>query len=198
MNLQALLDGLLAVTAFYVAKQAAPTAAALRLSGYILGIAATLGALRFSGLLPLPQWHQFFSMLGAGVGLPLLAIAVTQSTSAVAAQRRFAWIFLVIAAVACTLVVMVAQLKVWVSICAVVAALAILIHGLLHKQWVTVITGLLLLATLIAFAVKVQLGPLQSGDLLHIGLALTLLLASRFVLYALNVAPTQSPEIGRS
>jgi lysylphosphatidylglycerol synthetase-like protein (DUF2156 family) len=180
MNLQALLDGLLAVTALYVAKQAAPTAPALRLSGCLLGIAATLGALRFSGLLPLPPLHQFFSMLGAGVGLPLLAIAVTQSTSAVAAQRRFTWIFAVIVAVVCTLVVMVAQLKAWASISAVVAALAILTHGIFRKRFVIAMTGLLMLTTLIAFAAKAQLGPLQSGDLLHIGLALTLLLASRF------------------
>jgi hypothetical protein len=45
MNLQALFDGLLAVTAFYVAKQTAPTGVALRLSACLLGVAATLGAL---------------------------------------------------------------------------------------------------------------------------------------------------------
>lgn len=178
MNLQALFDGLLAVTAFYVAKQTAPTGVALRLSACLLGVAATLGALRFSGLLPLPQLHQFFSMLGAGVGLPLLAISMTQSTSAVATQRRFAWIFLVIAAVFCTLVVIVAQLKIWTSICAIIAALAILIRGTLHKQWLTAVTGLILLSTLAAFAAKLQLNALQPSDLLHIGLTLTLILAS--------------------
>jgi hypothetical protein len=96
----------------------------------------------------------------------------------VATQRRFAWIFLVIAAVTCTLVVIVAQLKIWTSICAIIAALAILIRGTLHKQWLTAVTGLLLLSTLAAFAAKLQLNALQPGDLLHIGLTLTLILAS--------------------
>lgn len=179
MNLQALFDGLLAVTAFYIAWQAARSAPALRLSGVLLGTAAALGALRFSGLLPLPPLHQYVSMLGAGVGLPLLAIAVTQNTSAVATQRRFAWIFAVMAAVVCTLVVMVAQLKWWAPACAVVSALAIVTYGARHRQMAVAATGVLLLATLATFAARVQVGALQPGDLLHIGMALTLLALNR-------------------
>jgi hypothetical protein len=188
MNLQALLDGLLAVTAFYVAWQAGRSAPALRLSATLLSEAATLGALRFSGVLPLPPLHQYVSMLGAGVGLPLLALAVTQPTSAVAAQRRFAWIFAVLAAVACTLAMVVAQLKWWTPVCAIAAAVAIVAYGVARKQGAVVATGALLLLTLVAFATRVQAGLLQPGDLLHIGLTLTLLLASRFKVENANSA----------
>ncbi len=180
MNLQAALDGLLAVFALWLAWQAGPKAPALRLGCVLLGIAAVLGTLRFSGLLPLPAWHQFFSMLGAGAGLPLLAIAMTQPHSAVGRQRRFAWIFAVTAAVVCTLVVMVVQWKLWASVCALAAAMSMLIWGIRHQQGAVTATGLLMLVTLVAFAAKVQVGPLQPGDILHLGLTLVLWLLSRW------------------
>jgi hypothetical protein len=188
MNLQALLDGLLAVTAFYVAWQAGRSAPALRLSTTLLGAAATLGALRFSGVWPLPPLHQYVSMLGAAVGLPLLALAVTQPASAVAAQRRFAWIFAVLAAVASTLAVVMVQLKWWTPVCAIAAALAIVAYGVARKQGAMAATGVLLLVTLVAFAMRMQAGALQPGDLLHIGLTLTLLLASGFKVENANSA----------
>ena len=179
MNLQALFDGLLAVTAFYLAWQAGRSSPALRLSSCLLGAAATLGALRFSGVLPLPPLHQYVSMLGAGVGLPLLAIAVIQDTSLVATQRRFTWIFAVIAAVVCTLFVMLVQLKWWAPACAVVSAIAIVIYGARKRQLAMAATGVLMLSTLVAFATRMQAGPLQPGDLLHIGMAMTLLAVDR-------------------
>jgi hypothetical protein len=178
MNLQAFFDGLLAATAFYVAWGPARAAPALRLGCYLLGSAAVLGTLRFSGLLPLPQWHQYFSMLGAGVGLPLLAIAATQPSSAVASQNRFAWIFAIAAAAMCTVLVYVAQIKLWTSVCAIATALAILVHGTMRKKLLWASAGLLMLLTLLAFATKLQVGSLLPGDILHIGLALTLVLLS--------------------
>jgi hypothetical protein len=179
MNLQALFDGLLALTAFYLAWHARRDAPALRLACSLVGAAATLGALRFSGVLPLPPLHQYASLLGAGVGLPLLAIAIAQRSSVVAVQRRFTWIFAVTAAVACTLAVMVVQLKWWAPACAVLSALAIVIHGVRNRQVTMAATGVLLLVTLVAFAARLQVGPLQPGDLLHIGMALTLLALGR-------------------
>lgn len=184
MNLQALFDGLLAAAAFHIAWGPARLAPALRLGCILLGSAAVLGTLRFSGVLALPQLHQYFSMLGAGVGLPLLAIALTQPGSAVASQRRFAWIFAVIAAVVSTLVVMVVQWKLWSSVCAILSALSILGFGLLHKRLPTASVGLVILTTLLAFAAKVQAGDLLPGDFLHIGLAVALLLIGHWVIGA--------------
>lgn len=182
MNLQALFDGLLAVTAFYIAWGPARAAPALRLGCLLLGSAAVLGTLRFSGVLALPQLHQYLSMLSAGVGLPMLAIALTQPRSAVASQRRYAWIFAVIAAVVCTLIVMVLQWKLWTSVCAIMSALCILGYGTLRKQLLKAATGLLMLLTLVAFAIKAQVGSLLPGDILHIGLAITLILIGRWAI----------------
>lgn len=178
MNLQALFDGLLAATTLYIAWGPARAAPALRLGCYLLGSAAVFGTLRFSELLPLPQWHQYFSTLGAGVGLPLLAIAATQPTSAVASQKRFAWIFAVAASAVCTLLVYVFHFKLWTSLCAITAALAISVHGSMRKQLLLASTGLLMLLTLLAFAAKTRVGSLLPGDILHIGLAFTLVMLS--------------------
>jgi len=197
MNLQALFDGLLAATAFYIAWGPARFAPALRLGCLLLGSAAVLGTLRFSGLLALPQLHQYFSMLGAGVGLPMLAIALTQPGSAVASQRRFAWIFAVIAAVVCTLVVMVVQWKLWTSVCAILAALSILGYGTLRKRLLTAAAGLLMLLTLLAFALKFQVGALLPGDILHIGLAATLALIGRWAIDSRAADATAQDPSGR-
>jgi thiamine transporter ThiT len=175
MNFQALFDGLLAATALTMAWQFRHRWPALQLACALLGIAATLGALRFSGVLPLPAWHQFFSMLGAGVGLPLLAWAATQPASALAAEACFAWIAAVVAAVLCILVVLVGQWKPWTSVCALAAAIGWMVHGLRRGPKTHAFTGLLLLLTLLAFANKTSVGSLLPGDLLHIGLTLTLL-----------------------
>ena len=111
MNWQAAFDGLLALAAFWVVLGPGRHLPALKLGCLLLGSAAVLGTLRFSGLLPLPQLHQFVSLLGAGVGLPLLALALVAPAGAVATQTRFTWIFAVVAAVLCVLLGVVAGIK---------------------------------------------------------------------------------------
>lgn len=175
MNWLALFDGLLAVTAFWIAASQGRHAPALRLGCVMLGVAAVLGTLRFSGLLALPAWHQFFSMLGAAVALPLLALATTDSSSVVASQRRYAWIFAVSASVAAVLIVTVFHFKVWTSLAAVASGLAILAAGVMRKQRWVFAAGIAVLAGLGSFATKLQLGELQPGDFLHIGLVASLL-----------------------
>ncbi|PUE42961.1 hypothetical protein [Limnohabitans sp. Bal53] len=175
MNLQALFDAVLAVVCLALAFDASKARPAWRLSQLLLAAAAILGALRFSQLLPMPSLHQFFSMLGAGVGLPLLAMAVIQPDSAVATQRRFAWIYAIVAATACIFLVMVAQIKAWTAVCALLSALSIVVLGVKNQKKLTALGGLLLLMTLTAFALKLNAPPLLPGDVLHIGMSLSLL-----------------------
>ena len=175
MNLQALFDAVLAMVCLALAFDASKARPAWRLSQLLLAAAAILGALRFSELLPMPSLHQFFSMLGAGVGLPLLAMAVIQPDSAVATQRRFAWIYAIVAATACIFLVMVAQIKAWAAVCALLSALCILVVAVKNQKKLTALGGLLLLMTLTAFALKLDMPPLLPGDLLHIGMSLSLL-----------------------
>lgn len=175
MNLQALFDVVLAIVCLALAFDASKARPAWRLSQLLLAAAAILGALRFSELLPMPSHHQFFSMLGAGVGLPLLAMAVIQPDSAVATQRRFTWIYAIVAATACIFLVMVAQIKAWTAVCALLSALCILVLAVKNQKKLTALGGLLLLMTLTAFALKLNVPPLLPGDVLHIGMRLSLL-----------------------
>ena len=175
MNLQALFDAVLAMVCLALAFDASKVRPAWRLGQLLLAAAAILGTLRFSELLPMPSLHQFFSMLGAGVGLPLLAMAIIQPDSAVATQRRFAWIFAIVAATACIFLVMVAQIKAWTAVCALLSALCILVLAIKNQKKLTALGGLLLLMTLTAFALKLNVPPLLPGDVLHIGMSLSLL-----------------------
>jgi hypothetical protein len=179
MNWQAFFDAALAVVALWVAWQPAQHKPSLRLAALIIASAAILGTLRFSGLLPLPGLHQFVSMLGAGVALPLLAVTFASPGRAIVTERRYAWIFAVIAAVLCTLLVMLAQFKLWSALCAALSALAIVAAGLGSKQPLVWVAGLLLLLAFAAFAAKLEMAGLLPGDMLHIGMALGLLLLGR-------------------
>jgi hypothetical protein len=171
MNLQALFDGVLAAVALWVAWGPGRRMPALRLGAILLGLAALLGTLRFSGLLPLPKLHQSMSMLGAGVGLPLLGVAMVWPAGAVARQRRYAWIFGVVAAVLCMLIGVLAGVALWPSACALLAVLAILGSSLARRQWIGAAAATFMLAGLLAFVIKWAPGPLLPGDMLHIGLA---------------------------
>lgn len=174
MNLQAALDGLLAAVALWLAWGPARTRPAMQLGALVLGAAAVLGSLRFSGLLPLPSLHQFLSLLGAGAGLPLLALAVTRPQGLIARQTRYAWVMGVCAAVLCVLLVVVGGLKPWSSVCAMASALAILGVSLRRRDALGTGAGLCMVLALGTFAAQLRLGPLQPGDFLHIGLALAL------------------------
>lgn len=171
MNLAALFDGLLALACLALVLQSTSSRPAMRLGATVLGIASLLGTLRFSGLMPLPQWHQFFSMLGAAVALPLLAIASVAPVSGVASRTRYAWIFAVIASVFAVLLVVMASLKLWASVCALAAAIGLLGMSLKAKNKHGIAAGATMLFALLAFALKAEWLGLRPGDWLHIGLA---------------------------
>ncbi len=181
MNQQALWDGVLALVALWVAWGPGRGMPALRLGASLVAAAAVLGTLRFSGLLPLPSLHQALSMFGAGVGLPLLGVAMVWPQGGVARQARYAWCFGIVAAVLCVLIAVLAELKLWPSATALLAVSAMLLWSLVRKHWWGVAAAASLLVALLCFAAKLALGPLAPGDVLHIGLALGLWLYAVWV-----------------
>lgn len=180
MNQQAVLDGLLAMVALWAAWRPGSTLPALRLGAALIGVAALLGALRFSGLLPLPSLHQSMTMFSAGVGLPLLGAAMVWPGSVVAQQRRYAWIFAIAAAVLCVLVTVMAGRAAWPPACALVAVVAMVLASLWRRQWWGMAAGAGMLVAFAAFATKMPVGPLAPGDVLHLGLALSMLMYARW------------------
>ncbi len=183
MNWQAGCDGLLALAAFWVVLGPGRRLPAVQLACLLLGSAAVLGTLRFSGLLPLPQLHQFVSLLGAGVGLPLLAVALVAPEGTVAMQRRYTWIFAVIAAVVCVLLGVVAGLKLWGSVCAFASALTIAGVAARRRDRLALGVGICMVLAFATFAAQVSAGPLRPGEFLHVGLALAMLLLGRWATF---------------
>ena len=178
MNSLALTDGLLlVVTAYLTLQRHLPIG--LRLACGVFGVAALLGVLRFSGIYPLPSWHQFASMLGAASAFPLLAVVVLWPDSLAARNTRFAWIVLCITAVIGVIVVGVGQKRIYSDALALLSLLAVCFTLIRARQWLGALGGLLMLAALVLFALKISAGSLLvPGDLLHIGMAAGLLLLS--------------------
>jgi len=175
MSSLALTDGFLALVSLWLASRAqAPVA--LRLACALFAAAALLGVLRFSGIYPLPTWHQFASMLGAMAAFPLLAVAVLWPDALVTRSTRFAWIFMCAMAVLGVLIVGAGQKRVVADGLAVLSVIAIVLTLARAGLWRGALAGALMLAGLVLFAAKVSVaGVLVPGDLLHIGMALGLL-----------------------
>lgn len=175
MSSLAFTDGFLALVSLWLASRAqAPVA--LRLACALFAAAALLGVLRFSGIYPLPTWHQFASMLGAMAAFPLLAVAVVWPDALVTRSTRFAWIFMCFMAVLGVLIVGAGQKRVVADGLAVLSVIAIVVTLARAGLWRGALAGALMLAGLVLFAAKVSVaGVLVPGDLLHIGMALGLL-----------------------
>ncbi len=175
MSSMAFTDGFLALVSLWLASRAqAPVA--LRLACALFAAAALLGVLRFSGIYPLPTWHQFASMLGAMAAFPLLAVAIVWPDALVTRSTRFAWIFMCFMAVLGVLIVGAGQKRVVADGLAVLSVIAIVVTLARAGLWRGALAGTLMLAGLVLFAAKVAIpGMLVPGDFLHIGMALGLL-----------------------
>ena len=175
MSSMAFTDGLLALVSLWLASRTqAPVA--LRLACALFAVAASLGVLRFSGIYPLPTWHQFASMLGAVAAFPLLAVAIVWPDALVTRSARFAWIFMCVMAVLGVIVVGAGQKRVLADALALLSVLAILITLVRQRQWRGALASAVMLLGLALFARKVGAGDaLVPGDLLHIGMALGLI-----------------------
>jgi hypothetical protein len=172
---------LLVVTAYLALQRHLPIA--FRLACGVFGVAALLGVLRFSGIYPLPSWHQFASMLGAASAFPLLAVVVLWPDSLAARNTRFAWIVLCITAVIGVIIVGAGQKRIYSDALALLSLLAVCITLVRTRQWLGAVGGVLILTALVLFALKIAAGTLLvPGDLLHIGMALGLVLLSRIFL----------------
>lgn len=176
MNTAAACDGLLAVVSLWVALHGARDWPGARLGALILACAAVLGTLRFSEVLPLPALHQFVSALGAGVSLPLLAIAVIWPRGEVSTQARYAWIFTVVTAALTVLMVVVAEIKLWAPVLSMLSVVAMAGYGLVRRQYLALGAGVFFFLAFVAFAARLQWSGLQAGDLLHLGMSTAMVL----------------------
>jgi uncharacterized membrane protein YhaH (DUF805 family) len=175
MSSLAITDAILFLSAAWLASQLTlPIGHRLALG--LLGIAALLGFLKFSGLYPIHTWHRLFSIFGGSAALPMLAVCVFWPQSAVTNRRQYALIFLGVAALLGLAIGGLGQFRIYDQVLGALSMLIML--SLLVKKGDTrrSLGVVFMLAGSLLFLAKVNLPWLQPGDLLHLGMAIGLLL----------------------
>jgi hypothetical protein len=179
MNSLAMTDSLLLVVTFLIAI-GAKYPPSIRIAAGLFAAAACLGVLGFTGVLPLPTMHSFFSGLGATAAYPLLAVTFLFSGSVLTNQWRFSSIFAVIAG-ALGLVASALEFGIWGNAVALISVAALVLRSIISRDALATVGAVSLLAAVILFALNVSFASLlKPGDFLHIFMALGLgLLGSR-------------------
>lgn len=179
MNSLAMTDSLLLVVTFLIAI-GAKYPPSIRIAAGLFAAAACLGVLSFTGVLPLPTMHSFFSGLGATAAYPLLAVTFLFSDSVLTNQWRFSSIFAVIAG-ALGLVASALEFGIWGNAVALISVAALVLRSIISRDALATVGAVSLLAAVILFALNVSFASLlKPGDFLHIFMALGLgLLGSR-------------------
>jgi len=179
MNSLAMTDSLLLVVTFLIAI-GAKYPPSIRIAAGLFAAAACLGVLSFTGVLPLPTMHSFFSGLGATAAYPLLAVTFLFSGSVLTNQWRFSSIFAVIAG-ALGLVASALEFGIWGNAVALISVAALVLRSIISRDALATVGAVSLLAAVILFALNVSFASLlKPGDFLHIFMALGLgLLGSR-------------------
>ena len=179
MNSLAMTDSLLLVVTFLIAI-GAKYPPSIRIAAGLFAAAACLGVLSFTGVLPLPTMHSFFSGLGATAAYPLLAVTFLFSGSVLTNQWRFSSIFAVIAG-ALGLVASALEFGLWGNAVALISVAALVLRSIISRDALATVGAVSLLAAVILFALNVSFASLlKPGDFLHIFMALGLgLLGSR-------------------
>jgi hypothetical protein len=168
VNSLAISDGLLFLVACYFALQVRMPIA-FRLGSAILGAAAILGALRFSGLLPLPQMHDFFSTLGASSAFALVSASVIWPNQIVSLKAKYASILFIISAALGLIMVVGFEFVIFGQLMAFLSVFLVAISSLKNKR-IDGFLGALVMATgFLLFTMEYAIpGYLQPGDFLHI------------------------------
>ena len=176
MNTLALSDAALALAALTLAYRRRDRSALL-LGAAVLAVASGLGVLRFSGLFPLPDAHRAASLLAGGVSVPLIVADAALVPLPPLGSRRGA--FLVGALAAVSLVSFaVAPLSILQRLVSVGSVVALLVVAARRRDGRALVVASLLFMAFGAFAAKWSAGPLQPGDLLHIGMAFAVALVA--------------------
>ena len=179
MNSLAISDGLLFLVACYFALQIR-VPVAFRLGSAILGAAAVLGVLRFSGLLPLPQLHSFFSALGASSAFVLISASVMWPTRIVSTKVKYASILLIISAAFGLIMVTGFGFVIFGQLMAFLSVLLLAVSSIINKRTDCFFGSLTFAVGFLLFVMKYDIpGYLQPGDFLHIFTTIGLIILGR-------------------
>ncbi len=175
MSSLAITDGMLFLSAAWLASRLT-LPMGYRLAFGLLGIAALLGFLKFSGLYPIHTWHRLFSILGGSAALPMLAVCVIWPQSAATNQRQYALIFLGVAALLGLTIAGLGQFRIYDQVLGALSMLIMLSLLVKMGDMRRSLGVIFMLAGSLLFLAKMNIPLLQPGDLLHLGMAIGLLL----------------------
>ncbi|MBT8141146.1 MAG: hypothetical protein HKN88_09855 [Gammaproteobacteria bacterium] len=189
MNSLVVTEGILLSICLYGFWVSDRTQKALLMVLVLIGLAALLGLLKFSGILPLPELHALLAMLSSCVALPLLAVTMVWPTGPVSKTLRYMSIFSFIMAFIGVMLVTIGEFTLWRTICALISALVILLAGLWRKQWLVFIAGVLLVVALAVLGAQKNVLGLLAVDWMH------LLLSVSLVVLVLHFKQTEDQKI---
>jgi hypothetical protein len=167
-----LTDSLLCLSAGWAAIRAGATGQ--RLAFGLIALASLLGVLRFSGVYPLPAWHELFTIWGGSAALPLLALSVRWPASRVAVHPHEAWLFLLTAMAAGLLLAGLARFRMYDQALGALAMLALVWTFWQVRSWLGLVSMGLMLGGSMLFLLRMHVPGLEPGDFLHLGMALGL------------------------
>ena len=181
MNADAFSDLVLALTCVALAFKYWRTQCGLAQAAAILGLAASFGVLRFSGLEFATGPHRFFSLFAACAGLQLLAVAVRWPDDPVARRATAAARFVLLAG-AIGLAIYLAGFVWWRQVLPVLSVLLILHTVFLIRIRGRIVGALALTGSLGMAALGqpsvVALGPFTALQWMHYLMAVGLLFLS--------------------
>lgn len=149
----------------------------LGLAALLIGVAAALGVLRFSGVNVLAGAHRFASLVSACAAFPLLAWSVRWAQDPIAATVKGASRFALLSGgigVGATVL----GLAAWGQGVALLSGLLIAVTAVQRREAAGIAGALALLVGMAAAGVG-KAAPFNSTVVLHMGLALALLLLAR-------------------
>jgi hypothetical protein len=139
-----------------------------------------LGVLRFSGLLPLPQLHSFFSALGASSAFVLISASVMWPTRIVSTKVKYASILLIISAALGLIMVTGFGFVIFGQLMAFLSVLLLAVSSIINKRTDCFFGSLTFAVGFLLFVMKYDIpGYLQPGDFLHIFTTIGLIILGR-------------------
>lgn len=173
----AISDVVLALACGFIALRVARARPGVALACAAIGIAATIGALRFSVLPELSGAHRFLSLTGSTAALPLLAASLAWPDGQAAKTGRGAALTLLVGSALGIAVVVGAGFPLWGQAVPALSAIAILAGAVRAGIPRKFMGALILVATFGFVAAKVPLGGFEPLEVLHYGMTAALLLA---------------------
>ncbi len=194
MNGDALSEVLLAAVTLFIAWREIGRRPGVAIGMGLIGFAALLGALLYSGIAEASGPHQFASMVTACAGFPLLAFSLRWTDGTLATRISAAARFILIIGAFGVLFVTLMQFSVWGRIAPALSALLIMISALQSRQPAAIAGATLLITCFSLSLANYTFAPLDSAQQFHVLMAISLALLAMRSAEKNKITETECPH----